>query len=83
MLDFGMKSRLTEEQINRVVADQKKQDESNANFSKRRKLYNLLLMIHSVAIIKKKLITLMKEIVLLIENLDVTMIALLLIFVLI
>ena len=83
MLDFGMKSRLTEEQINRVVADQKKQDESNANFSKRRKLYNLLLMIHSAAIIKKKLITLMKEIVLLIENLAVTMIALLLIFVLI
>ena len=81
MLDFGMKSRLTEEQINRVVADQKKQDESNANFSKRRKLYTLLLMIHSLAIIKKRLITLMKEIVLLIENLAVTMIALLLIFV--
>lgn len=33
---MGVNVRLTKEAIDRVVADQKKQDEKNANFSKRR-----------------------------------------------
>jgi hypothetical protein len=34
--EMGVNVRLTKEAIDRVVADQKKQDEKNANFSKRR-----------------------------------------------
>lgn len=37
LLDYGMKSRLSEEAINRVVSDQKKRDEKHAEFSKRKK----------------------------------------------
>ena len=37
LLDYGMKSRLSEDVINRVVSDQKKQDEKHAEFSKRKK----------------------------------------------
>lgn len=41
LLDYGMKSRLSDDVINRVVDDQKKQDDKHAQFSKRRKLYLL------------------------------------------
>lgn len=41
LLDYGMKSRLSDDVINRVVDDQKKQDDKHSQFSKRRKLYFL------------------------------------------
>lgn len=41
ILDYGMKSRLSDDVINRVVDDQKKQDDKHAQFSKRRKLFSL------------------------------------------
>lgn len=45
ILDYGMKSRLSDDVINRVVDDQKKQDDKHAQFSKRRKLFPLYYVI--------------------------------------
>lgn len=81
MLDFGMKSRLSNEVINRVVEDQKKQDEKHADFSKRRKLYIFLLNLLSIAIIKKKWIISMNVTVCTTVNWIVTTTALQVIFV--
>ena len=42
LLDYGTNSRLSEEAINRVVADQQKQNEKHSKFSKRRTLFVFL-----------------------------------------